>query len=132
MNLTISLDLLAAEFFYVVPQKPVSTLPLIYLTVLAEKNQVAYNLENQAKLSRPLERSLRRALQEISLKEADYLKILDHDEIVTPQQHLTYQTKLVENLLAELQEIPVIRMELAGSWPVFQTVAGRLDLSEEE
>ena len=42
MKLTVSMDILEEAFYYVSPVKPVSTVPLIYVTFLAEKSQVAY------------------------------------------------------------------------------------------
>lgn len=52
MKLTVSLDILEEAFYYVSPVKPVSTVPLVYATFLAEKTEVAYTTDNEAKFAR--------------------------------------------------------------------------------
>lgn len=65
MKLTISMDLLEEMFYYVSPVKPVSTVPLIYATFLASKDQLAYTTENEAKFARKIERSFKAAFHEV-------------------------------------------------------------------
>jgi hypothetical protein len=63
----------------------------------------------------------------------EYRDLLDQDQLLSSQQHLTYQANLIDSVIATIREYPdmqLIRVELAGSWPVFQTEAGRLDLGE--
>lgn len=131
MELTLSFNLLEAEFFYVSPKKPVSTVPLVYLTFAFDEGQVAYNLNNQAKLTRKMERIVKTILKKWQQENAVYQQALDQDLILMPDEHLDYQAALVKNLLILLKdnELPVIRLELVGSWPVFQTKDGQLDLT---
>lgn len=133
MKLTVSLDILEEAFYYVSPIKPVSTVPLIYATFLAEKAQVAYTTENEPKFARKVERSFKAAFHEIVEANQEYRKILDQDQLLSPQEQLTKQAELVDSVIAAIQKFPeldLIRLELAGSWPVFQTEAGHLDLAE--
>ncbi|MGO3115010.1 hypothetical protein [Enterococcus pseudoavium] len=133
MKLTISLDILEETFYYVSPVKPVSTVPLIYTTFLAEKAQVAYTTENEAKFARKIERSFKMAFHEVLQENREYRQSLDQDQLLAPQEHLTKQGKLIESLLTAIQKYPelqLIRVELVGSWPLYQTAAGRLDLTE--
>ncbi|MDT2457213.1 hypothetical protein [Enterococcus avium] len=133
MKLTVSLDILEKTFYYVSPVKPVSTVPLIYATFLMEKAQVAYTTENEVKFARKVERSFKTAFHEIVEANQDYRELLDQDQLLSSQQHLTYQANLIDSVIATIREYPdmqLIRVELAGSWPVFQTEAGRLDLGE--
>lgn len=133
MKLTVSLDLLEKEFYYVSPVKPVSTVPLIYATFLAEKAQVAYTTENEAKFARKVEHSFKAAFHEIVEVNREYSDALDQDRLLAPQEHLTNQAKLIDSVIAATQKYPelqLIRVELSGSWPVYQTEAGQLDLAE--
>lgn len=133
MKLTVSLDILEEAFYYVSPIKPVSTVPLIYATFFAEKAQVAYTIENEPKFARKVERSFKAAFHEIVEANQEYRKILDQDKLISPQEQLTKQAELIDSLIATFQKYPeldLIRLELAGSWPVFQTEAGHLGLAE--
>lgn len=133
MKLTVSLDILEEAFYYVSPIKPVSTVPLIYATFFAEKAQVAYTIENEPKFACKVERSFKAAFHEIVEANQEYRKILDEDKLLSPQEQLTKQAELVDSVIAAIQKYPeldLIRLELAGSWPVFQTEAGHLDLAE--
>lgn len=59
--------------------------------------------------------------------------MLDQDTLLSPQEHGNQQGKLINSIIVALQqysELKLIRLELAGSWPLFQTEAGRLDLTE--
>jgi|GEM_PF-1992231 len=131
MKLTVSMDILEEAFYYVSPAKPVSTVPLIYVTFLAEKSQVAYTAENEAKFARKTERIVKTAFHEILQKNQEYREALDNDTVLTPQEHLTKQGHLMDATITAFQSAPelnVIRVEVTGSWPVFQTEAGQLDL----
>ncbi|MDU5334157.1 hypothetical protein [Enterococcus sp.] len=133
MKLTVSLDILEEAFYYVSSIKPVSTVPLMYATFFAEKAQVAYTIENEPKFARKVERSFKAAFHEIVEANQEYRKILDQDKLLSPQEQLTKQAELVDSVIAAIQKYPeldLIRLELAGSWPVFQTEAGHLDLAE--
>lgn len=133
MKLTISLDLLEEAFYYVSPIKPVSTVPLIYVTFLAEKEQIAYTTENEAKFARKIERSFKAAFHEIIQENQAYREVLDADELLTPKEHLVKQADLITSVLTVLQkysELNLVRAEFTGSWPIFQTEAGLLDLAE--
>ncbi|MBO0454339.1 hypothetical protein [Candidatus Enterococcus murrayae] len=133
MKLTLSLDLLEQAFYYVSPMKPVSTVPLIYVTFLAEKEQVAYTTDNEAKFARKIERSFKAAFREIIQKNQEYREILDQDKLLPLEEHLAKQAQLIHAVRTELQKYPelnLIRIDVAGSWPVFQTEAGTLDLTE--
>lgn len=132
MELTLSFNLLEAEFFYVSPKKPVSPVPLVYVTLDLDKEQVAYDLNNQAKLTRKGERIVKTIIKKWQQENTDYQKVLDQDLILMPDEHLDHQAVLAKNLLILLKEddFPVIRLELVGSWPIFQTKAGRLDLAD--
>lgn len=133
MKLTVSLDILEEAFYYVSPIKPVSTVPLMYATFFAEKAQVAYTIENEPKFARKVERSFKAAFHEIVEANQEYRKILDEDKLLSPQEQLTKQAELVDSVITAIQKYPeldLIRLELAGSWPVFQTEAGHLDLAE--
>ncbi|MGO3609282.1 MAG: hypothetical protein ACTIOL_05990 [Enterococcus sp.] len=133
MKLTISMDLLEEMFYYVSPVKPVSTVPLIYATFLASKDQLAYTTENEAKFARKIERSFKAAFHEVIEKNRAYGEMLDQDTLLSPQEHGNQQGKLINSIIVALQQYPelkLIRLELAGSWPLFQTEAGRLDLTE--
>lgn len=133
MKLTVSLDILEAVFYYVSPVKPVSTVPLIYATFFAEKAQVAYTIENEPKFVRKVERLFKAAFHEIVEANQEYRKILDRDKLISPQEQLTKQAELIDSVIATFQKYPeldLIRLELAGSWPVFQTEAGRLGFAE--
>lgn len=133
MKLTVSLDILEEAFYYVSPIKPVSTVPLIYATFFAEKAQMAYTIENEPKFARKVERSFKTAFHEIVEANQEYREFLDQDRLLSPQEQLTKQAELVDSVIAAIQKFPeldLIRLELAGSWPVFQTEAGHLDLAE--
>lgn len=133
MKLTISLDILEEAFYYVSPVKPVSTVPLIYATFSVEKGQVAYTTDNELKFTRKVERTFKSAFHKIVQENRAYREILDQDKILSPQEHLALQSKLLDSLIMAIQEYPeltLIRVELTGSWPVFQTEAGHLDLTE--
>lgn len=133
MKLTIAMDILEEAFYYVSPKKPVSTLPLIYATFLIEKNQVAYTTENEPKFARKIERTFKIILHEIVQANQIYRSILDQDQGLPPQEYLAKQEQLVTSILTAFQKYPefsLIRLELAGSWPLFQTVEGHLDLTE--
>lgn len=133
MKLTISLDILEEAFYYVSPMKPVSTVPLIYATFLIEKSQVAYTIDNKPKFIRKIERLFKVAFHEIVQGNQAYREILDQDQLLPLEEHLAQQSQLIESVKAAIQKYPelnLIRLELAGSWPVFQTEAGHLDLTE--
>lgn len=133
MKLTISLDILEEAFYYVSPVKPVSTVPLIYATFLIEKSQVAYTTDNEPKFIRKIERLFKAAFHEIIQVNQAYREILDQDQLLPLEEHLAQQSQLIESVKAAIQKYPelnLIRLELAGSWPVFQTEAGHLDLTE--
>lgn len=133
MKLTISLDILEEAFYHVSPMKPVSTVPLIYATFLAEKGQVAYTTENEAKFTRKIERTFKTAFHEIVQANQKYQEILDQDKLLSLQEHSTLQGQLINSVIDTIQKYPelqLIRVELTGSWPVYQTEAGHLDLSE--
>ncbi|WP_137663578.1 hypothetical protein [Enterococcus hulanensis] len=133
MKLTISLDILEEAFYYVSPMKPVSTVPLIYATFLIEKSQVAYMIDNKPKFIRKIERLFKAAFHEIIQKNQAYSEILDQDQLLPLEEHLAQQSQLIESVKAAIQKYPelnLIRIELAGSWPVFQTEAGHLDFTE--
>lgn len=133
MKLTISLDILEEAFYYVSPMKPVSTVPLIYATFLIEKSQVAYTIDNKPKFIRKIERLFKVAFHEIIQENQAYREILDQDQLLPLEEHLAQQSQLIESVKAAIQKYPelnLIRLELAGSWPVFQTEAGHLDLTE--
>lgn len=133
MKLTISMDLLEKMFYYVSPVKPVSTVPWIYATFLVDKDQLAYTTENEAKFARKIERSFKAAFHEVIEKNRAYGEMLDQDTLLSPQEHANQQGKLIDSIIVALQQYPelkLIRLELAGSWPLFQTEAGRLDLTE--
>ena len=133
MKLTISLDILEEAFYYVSPMKPVSTVPLIYATFLIEKSQVAYTIDNKPKFIRKIERLFKAAFHEIIQENQAYREILDQDQLLPLEEHLAQQSQLIESVKAAIQKYPelnLIRIELAGSWPVFQTEAGHLDFTE--
>lgn len=133
MKLTISLDILEEAFYYVSPMKPVSTVPLIYATFLIEKSQVAYTIDNKPKFIRKIERLFKAAFHEIVQGNQAYREILDQDQLLPLEKHLAQQSQLIESVKAAIQKYPelnLIRLELAGSWPVFQTEAGHLDFTE--
>ncbi|MGO2637777.1 MAG: hypothetical protein ACTJHK_00985 [Enterococcus viikkiensis] len=133
MKLTISMDLLEEAFYYVSPVKPVSTVPLIYATFLAGKDQIAYTTENEAKFARKIERVFKAAFHEVIEENRSYGDMLDQDTLLSPQEHVNQQGKLINSIIVALQRYPelqLIRLELAGSWPLFQTEAGQLDLTE--
>ncbi|MFQ7234306.1 MAG: hypothetical protein ACLRPU_05510 [Enterococcus hulanensis] len=133
MKLTISLDILEEAFYYVSPMKHVTTVPLIYATFLIEKSQVAYTIDNKPKFIRKIERLFKVAFHEIIQENQAYREILDQDQLLPLEEHLAQQSQLIESVKAAIQKYPelnLIRLELAGSWPVFQTEAGHLDLTE--
>lgn len=132
MKVTGAIDLLAQEIYFVSPQKPVSPVPLIFVTFMAEKQQVAYTTDNELKLARTYERQIKQIVRQIHAQFEPYLAALDQDQLLPLTEHLKQQAALVVALDAALAEstCPVIRIELAGSWPVLQTSAGRLDLAE--
>ena len=133
MKLTISLDILEEAFYYVSPMKPVSTVPLIYATFLIEKSQVAYTIDNKPKFIRKIERLFKATFHEIVQGNQAYREILDQDQLLPLEEHLAQQSQLIESVKAAIQKYPelnLIRLELAGSWPVFQTEAGHLDFTE--
>lgn len=133
MKLTISLDILEEAFYYVSPVKPVSTVPLIYTTFSAEKAEIAYTTDNEAKFARKIERSFKAAFRGIVQANQEYRKILDQDTLLSPQEQLTMQRKLIDSIVTTIKKYPeltLIRVELAGSWPVYQTAAGHLDLAD--
>lgn len=62
-----------------------------------------------------------------------YQEILDQDKLLSLQEHSTLQGQLINSVIDTIQKYPelqLIRVELTGSWPVYQTEAGHLDLSE--
>lgn len=133
MKLTISLDLLEEAFYYVSPTKTVSTVPLVYLTFTAEKAQIAYTTDNEAKLARKVERSFKVAFHEILQANQTYRSELDQDQLLATQDHLMKQGQLIDSIVMAIKEYPelqLIRVELAGSWPLYQTPAGHLNLAE--
>jgi len=133
MKLTISLDLLEEAFYYVSPAKPVSTVPLVYLTFTAEKAQIAYTTDNEAKLARKVERSFKAAFHEILQANQTYRSELDQDQLLATQDHLMKQGQLIDSIVMAIKKYPelqLIRVELAGSWPLYHTPAGHLDLAE--
>ncbi|MGM0238323.1 MULTISPECIES: hypothetical protein [Enterococcus] len=78
-----------------------------------------------------MERIVKTILKKWQQENAVYQQALDQDLILMPDEHLDYQAALVKNLLILLKdnELPAIRLELVGSWPVFQTKDGQLDLA---
>lgn len=68
----------------------------------------------------------------------EYLQALDQDLLLSNNEHLFQQQLLVQALLKELRkleaadELKLIRLELTGSWPLYQTEEGLLDLTYEE
>ncbi len=135
MKLTLAIDLLENEWNIVEPNKPVSPVPLIFATLLLDKKRVAYTLDNQPKLSRNDERDLKEILKKMRTDHRGYLQALDQDALLSSNEHLSQQQQLLQALIAELRgmeaayELKLIRLELTGSWPLYQTEEGLLDLS---
>lgn len=135
MELTLAIDLLENEWNIVEPNKPVSPVPLIFATLLLDKKRVAYTLDNQPKLSRNDERDLKGILKKMRTDHRGYLQALDQDVLLPSNEHLSQQQQLLQALIAELRgieaadELKLIRLELTGSWPLYQTEEGLLDLS---
>lgn len=138
MKLTLAIDLLENEWNIVEPNKPVSPVPLIFATFLLDKKRVAYDMDNQPKLTRNDERELKKLLKLLRTSHREYLQALDQDMLLSNNEHLFQQQLLVQALLKELRklevsdELKLIRLELTGSWPLYQTEEGLLDLTYEE
>lgn len=138
MKLTLAIDLLENEWNIVEPNKPVSPVPLIFATFLLDKKRVAYDMDNQLKLTRNDERELKKILKLLRTSHREYLQALDQDMLLSNNEHLFQQQLLVQALLKELRklevsdELKLIRLELTGSWPLYQTEEGLLDLTYEE
>lgn len=138
MKLTLAIDLLENEWNIVAPNKPVSPVPLIFATFLLDRKRLAYDLNNQPKLVRNDERDLKKILKLLRTNHREYLQALDQDMLLSNNEHLFQQQLLVQALLKELRkleaadELKLIRLELTGSWPLYQTEEGLLDLSYEE
>lgn len=134
MKVTGAIDLLAQELYFVSPQKPVSPVPLIFVTFSAEKKQIAYTTDNEPKLARVYERKIKQIVRNVHTQFVTYLAALDEDQIVATEEHFKNQAGIITLLQTQLAdfECPVIRIEFAGSWPVFQTAAGQLILNEED
>ena len=138
MKLTLAIDLLENEWNIVEPNKPVSPVPLIFTTFLLDRKRLAYDLNNQPKLARNDERDLKKILKLLRTNHREYLQALDQDMLLSNNEHLFQQQLLVQALLKELRkleaadELKLIRLELTGSWPLYQTEEGLLDLTYEE
>lgn len=138
MKLTLEIDLLENEWNIVEPNKPVSPVPLIFATFLINKKRLAFDLSNQPKLARNDERDLKKILKLLRTNHREYLQALDQDLLLSNNEHLFQQQLLVQALLKELRkleaadELKLIRLELTGGWPLYQTEEGLLDLSYEE
>lgn len=138
MKLTLAIDLLENEWNIVESNKPVSPVPLIFATFLLDRKRLAYDLNNQPKLVRNDERDLKKILKLLRTNHREYLQALDQDMLLSNNEHLFQQQLLVQALLKELRkleaadELKLIRLELTGSWPLYQTEEGLLDLSYEE
>ncbi|EOH91163.1 hypothetical protein [Enterococcus pallens] len=138
MKLTLAIDLLENEWNIVEPNKPVSPVPLIFATFLIDKKRLAFDLNNQPKLARNDERDLKKILKLLRTNHREYLQALDQDLLLSNNEHLFQQQLLVQALLQELRkleaadELKLIRLELTGGWPLYQTEEGLLDLSYEE
>lgn len=94
---------------------------------------MAYTTDNEAKFARKIERVFKAAFHEIVQANQAYREILDQDKLLSFDEHLKKQRQLIESIKEAIQKYPeltLIRLELTGSWPVFQTEAGRLDLTE--
>ncbi|MBO1306439.1 hypothetical protein JZO70_09720 [Enterococcus sp. 669A] len=135
MKLTLAIDLLENEWNIVEPNKPVSPVPLIFATLLLDKKRVAYSLDNKPKLSRNDERDLKGILKKMRTDHRGYLQALDQDALLPSNEHLSQQQQLLQALITELRgmeaedQLKLIRLELTGSWPLYQTEEGLLDLS---
>lgn len=138
MKLTLAIDLLENEWNIVESNKPVSPVPLIFATFLLDRKRLAYDLNNQPKLARNDERDLKKILKLLRTNHREYLQALDQDMLLSNNEHLFQQQLLVQALLKELRkleaadELKLIRLELTGSWPLYQTEEGLLDLTYEE
>mgnify|MGYP001065075802 CR=1 FL=1 len=138
MKLTLAIDLLENEWNIVKANKPVSPVPLIFATFLIDKKRLAFDLNNQPKLARNDERELKKILKLLRTNHREYFQALDQDLLLSNNEHLFQQQLLVQALLQELRkleaadELKLIRLELTGSWPLYQTEEGLLDLSYEE
>lgn len=138
MKLTLAIDLLENEWNIVEANKPVSPVPLIFATFLLDRKRLAYDLNNQPKLARNDERDLKKILKLLRTNHREYLQALDQDMLLSNNEHLFQQQLLVQALLKELRkleaadELKLIRLELTGSWPLYQTEEGLLDLTYEE
>lgn len=138
MKLTLAIDLLENEWNIVEPNKPVSPVPLIFATFLIDKKRLAFDLNNQPKLARNDERDLKKILKLLRTNHREYLQALDQDLLLSNNEHLFQQQLLVQALLKELRkleaadELKLIRLELTGGWPLYQTEEGLLDLTYEE
>lgn len=138
MKLTLAIDLLENEWNIVESNKPVSPVTLIFATFLLDRKRLAYDLNNQPKLVRNDERDLKKILKLLRTNHREYLQALDQDMLLSNNEHLFQQQLLVQALLKELRkleaadELKLIRLELTGSWPLYQTEEGLLDLSYEE
>ena len=104
------------------------------MTFSAEKAEIAYTTENEPKFARKVERSFKATFHKVVEANQEYRVILDQDTILSPQEQWDRQKQLIDSILAAMQEyteLKLIRVELAGSWPVFQTEEGQLDLADE-
>lgn len=133
--ITTSIDLLEKSIYYVDPHHVVSPVPLVFATFHVEQPFVAFTKENTLKLARSEERKIKEVIKKVAEAHQSYLMVLDQDQLLETHIHLREQAALVDDLLKELQAIAepekmqLLRLELAGSWPMFQTQAGLLDLN---
>ncbi|MGM0214381.1 hypothetical protein [Enterococcus sp. AZ109] len=135
MKLTLAIDLLENEWNIVEPNKPVSPVPLIFATFLLDKKRLAYTMDNKPKLARNDERDLKAILKKLRTNHRGYLQALDQDALLPSNEHLSQQQQLLQAMIGELRkmeaegELKLIRLEMTGSWPLYQTEEGLLDLS---
>ncbi|MGG5329613.1 hypothetical protein [Enterococcus sp. AZ163] len=134
MKLTLVIDLLENEWNIVEPNKLVSPEPLIFATFLIHKKRLTADSNNQPQLGRNDERELKKILKLLRTNHREYLQALDQDILLSNNEHLFQQQLLMQAMLSELRkleapdELKLIRLELTGSWPLYQTEEGLLDL----
>ncbi|MEO1769048.1 hypothetical protein [Candidatus Enterococcus ferrettii] len=134
MKLTLAIDLLENEWNIIEPNKLVSPEPLIFATFLINKKRLTADSNNQPQLGRNDERELKKILKLLRTNHREYLQALDQDILLSNNEHLFQQQLLMQAMLSELRkleapdELKLIRLELTGSWPLYQTEEGLLDL----
>ncbi|MGG5314344.1 hypothetical protein [Enterococcus sp. AZ072] len=134
MKLTLAIDLLENEWNIVEPNKLVSPEPLIFATFLIHKKRLTVDSNNQPQLGRNDERELKKILKLLRTNHREYLQALDQDILLSNNEHLFQQQLLMQAMLSELRkleapdELKLIRLELTGSWPLYQTEEGLMDL----